>query len=462
MVITYTNHALDQFLEELLDAGIPGPDMIRLGSKSTDRTSSLQMPRQHRPGTECWKAINSRREEQTQVREQIEDAFEEYDASSYSFPDIMEFLEFAEGYSIFHDAFTLPTSNREQQWKRVGKRGKEVTPDYLFSRWKKGDNPGIFTKDVPTELEQVWDMAAPLRQEYFAKWVKAMIEEKVVRVGALAEEFNIHQEAIDGLFNTGKGELLRTKRVIACTTTAAAMQQKIIRTSNPDVILVEEAGEILESHVLSALAPSVKQLILIGDHKQLRPKVNNYALTVRKEDGYDLDVSLFERLVKQGFNFSTLKKQHRMHPDISRFPRALTYPELEDDPKTSDRPTIDSLQSRVVFVNHEHPETEQQGLSDRRDADVKTSKQNDFEALMVLKMVKYLAQQGYGTDKMVVLTPYLGQLRLLRQRLETENDPLLNDLDASELIQAGLMTQAASKVGRRPLRISTIGEIYHS
>ena len=434
--------------------------MIRLGSKSTNRTSSLQMPRQHKTSPQCWRAINSGREEQAKVREQIEDAFEEYDVSSCSFSAIMEYLEFAEGYSIFFDAFTLPTSNEEQQWKQVGRKGKKVTPDYLFNRWKKGDNPGIFTKDVSTELEQVWDMATPLRQEYFAKWAKAMIEEKVVRVGALAEEFNTQQEAIDDLFNTGKGDLLRTKRVIACTTTAAAMQQKLIRAANPDVILVEEAGEILESHVLTA--SSVKALILIGDHKQLRPKVNNYALTVRKEDGYDLDVSLFERLVKQGFKFSTLKKQHRMHPVISSFPRALTYPELEDDPKTSDRDAICGLQGRVIFVNHEHPETEQQGLSDRRDAGVKASKQNDFEALMVLKMVKYLAQQGYGTDKMVVLTPYLGQLRLLRQKLETENDPILNDLDASELIQAGLMTQAASKIGRRPLRISTIGEIYHS
>ncbi len=42
------------------------------------------------------------------------------------------------------------------------------------------------------------------------------------------------------------------------------------------VVVVEEAAEVLESHVLSALSSSVEQLILIGDHLQLRPKVETY------------------------------------------------------------------------------------------------------------------------------------------------------------------------------------------
>ena len=459
LVITYTNHALDQFLEDLLDSKIPESSMIRLGSKYTERTALLRMPRHHKTESQHWAAINSRRAEQTDVREQVEAAFKEYCDTSISFRAIMEYLEFSEGYSLFHDAFTLPTTAEDQKWKRVGRKGKEVKPDYLFNRWREGGNPGIFTKDVSKELEQVWDMSSQLRLEHVAKWIKAMIEEKAASVGALTHEFDTHQEVIDDLFNTGKGELLRTKRIVACTTTAAAMQHKLIQAANPDVIVVEEAGEILETHVLAALTPSVGRLILIGDHKQLRPKVNNYALAVEKGDGYDLNMSLFERLVKQGFKFSTLKKQHRMHPEISRFPRALTYPDLQDDPRTADRPTIDGLRDRVIFMNHEHSETEQKALADRNDEGLKASKENDFEALMVLRIVRYLAQQGYGTDKMVVLTPYLGQLRLLRQRLETENDPVLNDIDASALIQAGLMPQAASKVGKKPLRISTIGEI---
>lgn len=459
MVIAYTNHALDQFLEELLDAGIPGSEMVRLGSKSTERTLSLMMPRHHYVNipSDYRGVIGGLKDEQSNLRKEIEEAFLKYFDLTPSFHTIMEHLEFSEDDRPFFDAFTVPS--KDQKWKVVGRKGKEVRPDYLFNRWREGGNPGIFIKNIPKHLERVWDMALPLRRECLAKWVQEMIQEKVEDIEALSGEYDSNQKKIDDLYNMGKVELLRSKRIIGCTTTAAAMQQKLICGANPDVILVEEAGEILECHVLAAMTPSVKQLILIGDHKQLRPKVNNYALTVEKGAGYDLNMSLFERLILQGFKHITLKKQHRMHPEISMFPRELTYPDLEDDPKTTDRPVIDGLRDRMIFINHEHPETELPNIKDQRDAGMKASKQNEFEAIMILRMVRYLAQQGYGTNKMVVLTPYLGQLRLLRQRLEQENDPVLNDLDAAALIQAGLMTQAASKVGKRPLRISTIGEI---
>ena len=41
----------------------------------------------------------------------------------------------------------------------------------------------------------------------------------------------------------------------------------------PAVVVVEEACEVLEAQLLASLTPSVKHLIMIGDHKQLRPKV---------------------------------------------------------------------------------------------------------------------------------------------------------------------------------------------
>jgi hypothetical protein len=75
----------------------------------------------------------------------------------------------------------------------------------------------------------------------------------------------------------------------------------------------------------------------------------------------------------------------------------------------------------------------------------------------VLKCVRYLGQQGYGTDKLVILTPYLGQLRLLRDHLMVENDPVLNDLDSFDLVRAGLLSEASANINKHPIKISTIG-----
>lgn len=77
---------------------------------------------------------------------------------------------------------------------------------------------------------------------------------------------------------------------------------------------------------------------------------------------------------------------------------------------------------------------------------------------MVIKILRYLGQQGYGTDELVILTPYLGQLRLLQEHLKKDNDPILNDLDYFDMVRAGLMTSASAKQGKKPIRLATIGD----
>jgi superfamily I DNA and/or RNA helicase len=47
----------------------------------------------------------------------------------------------------------------------------------------------------------------------------------------------------------------------------------------------------------TSLSPGIEHLILIGDHEQLRPNLNVYELSYR----YNLDISMFERLIKNDF-----------------------------------------------------------------------------------------------------------------------------------------------------------------
>ena len=156
-------------------------------------------------------------------------------------------------------------------------------------------------------------------------------------------------------------------------------------------------------------------------------------------------------------------KQHRMRPEISSLIRNLTYPELVDASKTKNRPDLMGVRDNLIFIHHENLEGEHSQLSDRQDmAESTTSKQNTFEVEMVLKMVRYLGQQGYGTGKLVILTPYLGQLHKLRDALKKDNDPVLNDLDSYDLIKAGLISPADAKLAKKPIRLATIGEFINT
>ena len=458
MIISYTNHALDQFLEELQDVGIPNEDIVRLGSKSTPRTAPLLLKNQkggYIRSRSSWGVIDKLKQERQCLQEELEQAWFNYVHFQVTFHNTMEYLEFCEEFERFHDAFTIPADNA--LWNKVGKKGRAIRPDYLYSRWINGQDTGVQREKVTDPT--IWAIAPAERRSLQSKWTRTMIEERAEAVQNIVGLLDDNQEKLEKFFKEQNVEILNSKRIIACTTTAAARYNTLIRAARPDTVLIEEAGEILECHILTALTSTVKRLVLIGDHKQLRPKINNYELTVEKGLGYDLNRSLFERLVLQGYAHTTLRKQHRMHPAISAFPRALTYPDLLDAPDVVDRPSIDGLQDRVVFVHHEKPEAAVGELVDRRDPTTGSSKHNDFEADMVLKVVMYLSQQGYTTDRMAVLTPYLGQLRLLRDKLVKENNPVLNDLDSHDLLRAGLLTQAAAKFDRRPLRLSTIGRV---
>jgi superfamily I DNA and/or RNA helicase len=73
-------------------------------------------------------------------------------------------------------------------------------------------------------------------------------------------------------------KILQRAKIIACTTSRAARDIEILKRVSPKIILLEEAAEIPEHHVVSCLTPSCQQLIMIGDHQQLRPAYISHSL----------------------------------------------------------------------------------------------------------------------------------------------------------------------------------------
>jgi hypothetical protein len=463
LVLSYTNHALDQFLEDLMDIGISSDQMVRLGSKFTEATKPTLL-REYDGQKKYWlkmeekNILNTLRVEEASLSLELQECSRKLAAREANPDDILEHLELSENFSIAWEAFQVP---EDDGFQMVGSDGKAIEPAGVYQYWLNGGNVnglGNLGRCLDRRSLAVWNAPPAMRKQCHYEWSQMVREEQGARFVDLSKRFSDVKTEIKSILDERGRRVLKDKQIIACTTTAAAMYQSIIETASPDVILVEEAGEILEAHIITAMSASVKQLILIGDHKQLRPKVGNYLLTKEKGEGYDLNVSLFERLVVQGRHFTALEEQHRSHPDISQYPRMLAYPELKDMPSTSDRQPIRGLKSRVTFVHHERPEDTMDDVAERRDPTAKASKRNLHEAMMVLRMVRYLSQNGYKTENMVVLTPYLGQLFLLKETLRKEMDPWLNDVDNHDLVRAGLVTQAAAKVNKKPLRLSTIGK----
>ncbi|KAG2151638.1 P-loop containing nucleoside triphosphate hydrolase protein [Suillus bovinus] len=443
LVVCYTNHALDQFLEDLMKIGIPDINMVRLGGRPNAQVAHLGIAGQKKErfirSKADWTIIDDLKKSSTFHCKALETCHGQ--------------IQFEE--PTYFDAFHVPEYDASGM-TRVGKDGKPVDAEELIVRWDRGFDAGQFKSEPNVrEAQDIWKMPKDARRDVIERWkleIRKLILEEIHTLGT---NYNECQDQLTRKFGEARVATLMGKRIIGCTTTGAAMFAQDIRAVNPDVLLVEEAGEILESHVLTAMGQSTNQMILIGDHKQLRPKVNNYKLTVEKGDGFELNRSLFERLVLKGFPHETLTAQHRMRPEISAFIRKITYPDLTDAPKTQGRNNIRGIQNDVIFIDHTHPEDDDSRISDRGDEASSGSKQNTYEVEMVWKIVRYLAQQGYGTEKLVVLTPYLGQLSRLRDVLKRDNDPVLNDLDSHDLIRAGLMS-SADKTPKKRIRLATI------
>jgi superfamily I DNA and/or RNA helicase len=152
-----------------------------------------------------------------------------------------------------------------------------------------------------------------------------------------------------------------------------------------------------------------------GDHLQLRLKVDCYELSRASRGNLDLDVSLFERLVEEtAYPVATLTMQRRMRPEISRLLRASLYPELQDHASTEQRAHVRGVLKDVVFLDHQNRQDQVPLASEEQSM----SHTNSFEAKFVAQLVLYLLRQGYTQPgSIAVLTPYLGQLALLRSEL---------------------------------------------
>ncbi|XP_064465525.1 NFX1-type zinc finger-containing protein 1-like [Ornithodoros turicata] len=177
-------------------------------------------------------------------------------------------------------------------------------------------------------VEDVWTLRSRERWKLYRYWVDNLTS--VIDTFQTSEMTTMEdvQERMAHSRLMADLSVLRASKVIGMTTTCAAKYQALLREVQPRIVIVEEAAEVLEAHVVTSLAPQTQHVILIGDHQQLRPPTNVQELSIR----YKMDVSLFERMLINGVGVKQLCVQHRMRPDFARLLTPRFYPTLEPHP----------------------------------------------------------------------------------------------------------------------------------
>ncbi|KAL2002422.1 hypothetical protein VTN02DRAFT_6800 [Thermoascus thermophilus] len=386
IAVCMTNHALDSFLKDLVDQGITQIARLGCGSKEewtakySLRSLVTSVKSTERERIERCKALHEVRHDGLHKKG--------LDRRAGAFPyvfwssggDLKVFdMSLAEEFALF--------LGRNDPDGKSSLTNSDIVSNVLCDIVSK-----IHTNSQWAE-ENIWKLPFTERKALIARWAKE-IDPKAVARNIIDIHFK-HQEAVNQLKDTRHSADLRClekQKVIGMTTTACASNRGLLQRLNPEVVICEEAGEVMEAHTLCTLFPSLKHAIFIGDPLQLRPQISEQSLSLETKNGQDyrLDESLFERLMDPNSGIRTLPHsrltiQRRMHPDISDCVRKTLYPFLVDHPSTYTHPEVGGLSHRTFWLDHNAPE-------EKSAASSRTTKSfcNQFEVEMLAQLVRSL------------------------------------------------------------------------
>lgn len=217
--------------------------------------------------------------------------------------------------------------------------------------------------------------------------------------------------------------LVKEARIIAMTSTHAAMRRSEIAELgfHYDTLIMEEAAQVteIESFIPCAMQnPDVKsgelplkRIVLVGDHLQNSPIIQNLAL----RQYANFDQSLFQRLVRLGVPTVHLDQQGRCRPSIAEL-FSWRYDNLGNLPHLLEQPEFARANAGFRYEYQFIDVPDYQGAGEREPTPHFI--QNLGEAEYAVALYQYMRLLGYPARSISILATYAGQRALIRDVLE--------------------------------------------
>ncbi|XP_069075559.1 NFX1-type zinc finger-containing protein 1-like isoform X2 [Pleurodeles waltl] len=263
------------------------------------------------------------------------------------------------------------------------------------------DKTNHMDEELSENIEDLWQLPPSQRWDLYRLWRAKYLIDIRRDICTIENEYQQVTKRMNELRDQEDLLILRKACIIGMTTTGAAKYRKVLQEIRPKIVIVEEAAEVLESHIVTTLSSDCEHLILIGDHQQLRPTANVYDLA----KNFNLEVSMFERLVKMNVQYVRLDYQHRMRPEIAQLLTPHIYDELKNHLSVYQYDRVKGVAESLFFVEHDQLE---EHIGEGK------SHQNAHEAAFVKALCRYFLCQGYMPSQITVLTTYSAQLFCLK------------------------------------------------
>lgn len=231
------------------------------------------------------------------------------------------------------------------------------------------------------------------------------------------QEFrNLMRDARRALDAERASQLGRAQVVCA---TAAGAETATLAALRFELVILDEATQSVDPLSLAALARG-ERAVLAGDPQQLPPTV--LAASAAREG---LSHTLFERLAERWGEsvVRLLQVQYRMHEALMRFPSQSMYAgRLRAAPEVAQRSldAVAGVRSDPLRPGPWHLiDCAGKGFSELRVSD-DPSTSNPGQAERTARETRRLLSRGLEPGEVAVITPYLAQVRLLRELLRSE------------------------------------------
>jgi intron-binding protein aquarius len=223
--------------------------------------------------------------------------------------------------------------------------------------------------------------------------------------------------------------LVKEAKVIAMTCTHAALKRKdlVELAFKYDNVLMEESAQILEIESFIPLMlqnpqdgyNQLKRVIMIGDHHQLPPVVQNMAF----QKYSNMEQSLFARFVRLRVPTVQLDAQGRARPALCQLYN-WRYKTLGDLPHVMEWPEYRVANPGFAFLYQLVDVEDLNGVGESEPTPY--FYQNLAEAEYAVALFMYMRLQGYPPERIAILTTYNGQKHLLRDVLNKRcaNNPV--------------------------------------
>lgn len=240
-------------------------------------------------------------------------------------------------------------------------------------------------------------------------------------------------------YNSHVGNLLiRATPVIGATCIGLAKKHIGLDKINFDLVIVDEAGKALPGEILIPYIRA-KKIILIGDHKQLPPTIHPALLSQKEIQIEDREIyedtlfqtSFFEKMYENApdTNKCMLETQFRMPAVIGDMIGSLFYQgKLQNGLPTYQKQSLFE-NNHLIFINIDAPYFIERSTPGQ-------SVSNPGECVLLMATLKKIRESVSAKERIVVMTPYLGQKSLIQSYAQKynidlkENNIVINTVDA--------------------------------